>query len=68
MRTEPSELIFEKSRPGRQAFGLPPCDVPEKPVSALLPDTLLRDTPPALPEVSEIDVARHFTNLSHKNL
>ena len=68
MRTEPSELIFEKSRPGRQACGLPSCDVPEKPLSALLPDTLLRDTPPALPEVSEVDVVRHFVSLSHKNL
>lgn len=59
--------IFERSRPGRKAYSLPACDVPEAPLSEMIPDRLLRDDPPALPEVSEVDVARHFTALSMRN-
>jgi len=57
------ELIFEKSREGRRATTLDPLDVPE----ASLPAELLRNDPPALPEVSELDVVRHFTHLSKRN-
>ncbi|HEY8499646.1 MAG TPA: aminomethyl-transferring glycine dehydrogenase subunit GcvPB [Clostridia bacterium] len=59
--------IFEKSRPGRKAYSLPKCDVPETPLSELIPDHLLRDVPPELPEVSEVDAARHYTGLSKRN-
>lgn len=57
-------LIFEHSHPGRAAHAqLPPQD------GTLddLPAHLLRDTPPALPECSELDVVRHYTRLSQKN-
>jgi glycine dehydrogenase subunit 2 len=54
------ELIFEKSRPGRRASSLPPCDVPEVPVRDLLDKELLRDSLD-LPEVAEIDLVRHYT-------
>lgn len=60
-------LIFERSRPGRRGVRPPQCDVPEKPLEELLPSDLLRDEPPALPEVGELDVVRHFTNLSQRN-
>ena len=52
-------LIFEKSRPGRGSEYLPKCDVPE----ATLPPDFARVSAPALPEVSEIDLSRHYTEL-----
>lgn len=58
-------LIFERSTSGRRAHGLPPLDVPETP--GLLPEGAVRRTPPALPEVSELEVVRHYTHLSHRN-
>lgn len=60
-------LIFEKSSPGRRCFVPPACDVPEKPITNLLPQKMLRKRETQLPEVSEIDVVRHFTRLSQKN-
>lgn len=62
-----STLIFEMSRPGRIACSLPECDVPETPITEYIPGELLRDNSPNLPEVSEVDVVRHFTQLSQKN-
>ncbi len=64
-RLEP--LIFELSSPGRTGYSLPELDVPAKDISALLPQGLVRETPPELPEVSEVDVMRHFVRLSHLN-
>ena len=58
--TEP--LLFELSKPGRRGVHLPPVDVPEEPI----PAELCRDDLD-LPEVSEIDVVRHFTRLSQLN-
>ena len=60
-------LIFEKSSPGRRCFILPACDVPEKPITNFFPEKMLRKQEPKLPEVSEIDVVRHFTRLSQMN-
>jgi glycine dehydrogenase subunit 2 len=56
-------LIFEVSQPGRRAIELDRLDVPE----VSLPDELCRDEPAALPELGELDVVRHFTNLSRRN-
>lgn len=64
-QTEP--LIFEKSSPGRRCFVLPACDVPEKPIANFLPQNVLRNQEARLPEISEIDVVRHFTRLSQLN-
>jgi glycine dehydrogenase subunit 2 len=58
--TEP--LIFEISSPGRKAVFLPELDVP----AAELPKELLREDLP-LPEVSEIDLVRHYVHLSQLN-
>ncbi len=64
MNSEP--LIFEKSRAGRIGANLPQCDVPEQDIVELLGGDNLRSMLP-LPEVSELDVVRHFTHLSHRN-
>jgi len=60
-------LIFEMGRPGRRGYSLPACDVPEKPVTELLPAGMLRELPLGLPELSEGEVMRHYTELSTRN-
>ncbi|MCC3376166.1 aminomethyl-transferring glycine dehydrogenase subunit GcvPB [Cohnella sp. REN36] len=60
-------LIFEMSKPGRVAYSLPACDVPEVEASSVVPARLLRTEPAALPEVYEVDVIRHYTELSRRN-
>ena len=60
-------LIFELSRPGRSACSMSECDVPMKELTQLIPEAFLRETPPLLPEVGEIDAVRHFTRLSQRN-
>jgi glycine dehydrogenase subunit 2 len=59
--------IFERSRSGRRAFVAPSLDVPEVPVEELLPAEAIRREPPALPEVSEPEIVRHYNGLSKKN-
>jgi glycine dehydrogenase subunit 2 len=61
------QLIFEKSVPNRLGYSLPKLDVPAAPLESLLPAKFHRIVPPRLPEVSEVDVVRHFTNLSRDN-
>ncbi len=60
-------LIFETSRPGRKAYSLPECDVPQKPIGELIDSSYLREKAPELPEVSELDAVRHYTKLSLRN-
>ena len=62
-----SKLIFEESRPGRSACALPALDVPAQDINKLLPPTALRPAPAELPEVDELTLVRHYTNLSRKN-
>ncbi|NLC69790.1 MAG: aminomethyl-transferring glycine dehydrogenase subunit GcvPB [Desulfuromonadaceae bacterium] len=57
------KLIFEHSRPGRSGCRLPQLDVP----AAHLPPDLERDGIDGFPEVSEVEVVRHFTRLSSWN-
>jgi len=57
--------IFEKSVPGRKGYELPVYDIEE--VKSEIPEHLLRKEPPMLPEVSEVDVVRHYTDLALKN-
>lgn len=57
-------LIFEKSRPGRIGCNAPTADTPEVDLAAVLGE--LRDDL-RLPEIAELDMIRHFTNLSHIN-
>lgn len=60
--------LFELSKPGLRGVSFPACDVPSPPVEDLLPASALADSPPALPELGEPDVVRHFTNLSTLNM
>jgi len=60
------DLIFEKSRPGRQACAVPAGDVPAVDLAAVIPAELLREDLP-LPEVAEVDLIRHYTALSRRN-
>ena len=60
-------LIFERSVAGRRGYRFPARDVPAIDPAAALPADQLRATAPALPEVSEFDVVRHYTRLSQLN-
>jgi glycine dehydrogenase subunit 2 len=63
-----TKLLFELSESGRRSHRLPKCDVPEQPVDKLLPAAALAAAPPALPELPEPEVVRHFANLSQLNM
>jgi glycine dehydrogenase subunit 2 len=60
-------LLFERSSPGRIGVTLPASGVDETPLDELLPDGLLRAEVEGLPELSEVDVVRHFTRISRRN-
>jgi glycine dehydrogenase subunit 2 len=63
-----TELLFELSHPGRRTHRLPANDVPVPEAPTLLPSHTLAEEPPPLPEVGEIDLIRHFVNLSARNM
>ncbi|MGR3178774.1 MAG: aminomethyl-transferring glycine dehydrogenase subunit GcvPB [Candidatus Anammoxibacter sp.] len=58
------KLIFEKTKKGRCAVSLPALDVPLK--KDIIPESMLRNDV-ELPEISEIDIVRHYTALSRMN-
>ena len=60
-------LIFHKSRLGKIGVILPKCDVPDTPLEDIFEGEEIRAVPANLPEVTEPDVVRHYTNLSSKN-
>jgi len=69
VRTHPTQneaLLFEKSAPGKRAYMLPPLDVPAVDPASVL-GAAHRKTPGILPELSEIEIIRHFTRLSTWN-
>ena len=59
-------LIFELSKPGRKGYSLPKNELGDYSI-AQLPENLLRQEAPALPEVDELTVVRHYTNMSNNN-
>src|ERR1700722_12824513 len=65
-QTQNEALVFEKSSPGKKAYKMPPLDVPSVDPSALL-GSAHRKVPGLLPELSEIEIIRHFTRLSTWN-
>ncbi|MEH7120326.1 aminomethyl-transferring glycine dehydrogenase subunit GcvPB [Neobacillus vireti] len=64
---EYNDLIFEISRQGRVGLSLPEGDVEKVDLEQKLPKHLIRDIPAELPEVSELQLVRHYTALSNKN-
>ena len=60
------KLIFELSNPGRQGYSLPKNNIQGYSLDQL-PQQLLRGSQPALPEVDELTVTRHYTNASNNN-
>lgn len=67
MHKDNQPLIFELSTEGRIGYSLPDLDVPEVDLSSLLPEGMLREQEAELPEVSELDIMRHYTALSNRN-
>ncbi len=67
-KPQSTELLFEISQPGHRSHRLPACDVPAPEPNELLPTGVLAEAPPPLPEIGEIDLVRHFTNLSTRNM
>ena len=67
MRTEHQSLIFELSKPGRVGYSIPELDVPEVNVESIIPSDYLRTEEADLPEVSELQIVRHYTALSNRN-
>src|SRR5262249_42448646 len=67
-KPQSTELLCEISHAGRRCHRLPECDVPAPAVEKLLPPHALAKSPPPLPEVGEMDLVRHFVNLSTRNM
>jgi glycine dehydrogenase subunit 2 len=60
-------VLFDMGSPGRKAYSLPECDVPDVEIETLLPPDEIRGPLDDFPELSELDVVRHFTRLSQWN-
>ncbi len=60
-------LLFERGAPGRSGHALPELDVPPVDPAAVLSSEAVRKDLPGLPELSEVEVVRHFTRLSTWN-
>lgn len=67
MSNQNQPLIFESSTPGRIGYSLPEMDIPAVDLTQLLPNDYIREENPELPEVSELDIMRHYTALSKRN-
>lgn len=62
------QLIFERSQAGRAGYSLPPLDVDESALDEIIPREFQRDDDLAgMPQVTEVDVVRHFTRISTWN-
>ncbi|WP_070120696.1 aminomethyl-transferring glycine dehydrogenase subunit GcvPB [Bacillus marinisedimentorum] len=67
MNKQDQPLIFEMSKPGRAGYNLPELDVPETEIADMLPSDFIRTEEADLPEVSELQLMRHYTALSNRN-
>ncbi|MFJ8262113.1 aminomethyl-transferring glycine dehydrogenase subunit GcvPB [Rummeliibacillus sp. NPDC094406] len=67
MHKENQPLVFELSKEGRVGYSLPDLDVPELELSSILPSEFIREEEAELPELSELDIMRHYTALSRRN-
>lgn len=67
VKNQDKALVFEMSKPGRVAYSLPEWDVPEVDVTSIFPQQFIRKEPAELPEISELQLMRHYTELSTRN-
>ncbi|WP_100010681.1 aminomethyl-transferring glycine dehydrogenase subunit GcvPB [Lentibacillus sediminis] len=67
MANQDFPLIFERSKEGRTGYSLPELDVPEIDLQEDLADDYVRKEEADLPEVSELEIMRHYTGLSNRN-
>lgn len=67
MNNQDQSLIFEISTSGRIGYSLPEMDVATIPLEEILPSDYIREEEAELPEVSELDIMRHYTALSKRN-
>ncbi|WP_035509070.1 aminomethyl-transferring glycine dehydrogenase subunit GcvPB [Halobacillus karajensis] len=67
MTNQDFPLIFELSQESRTGFSLPELDVPEVDVDEMIGEAYVRKSEPNLPEVSELQIIRHYTALSKRN-
>lgn len=61
-----TKLIFERHVLDANTFELPPLEVPAADFSETMPEHLIRKTLPFIPAVSEVELIRHFTELSNR--
>lgn len=61
-----SQLIFEKNVPGSNFFSLPDIDLTSPDASASLPEQFRRQSPATIPQLSEVEAVRHYTELSQR--
>jgi glycine dehydrogenase subunit 2 len=69
-QSQPAPLeptLFEQSRPGARGMSLPDSQVPPELLDNFLPLAWLRQDPPRLPELSQLETVRHFLRLSQLN-
>src|SRR6201990_2572844 len=67
-KLDPPSLLFETSRRGRTTAIFPASDVPDRPLDELIPAAAREPELPPLPELGELDIVRHYTNLSTLNM
>ncbi|MBU9712227.1 aminomethyl-transferring glycine dehydrogenase subunit GcvPB [Evansella tamaricis] len=67
MKSQDQSLIFEVSQEGRIGHSLPELDIPEVDINELIPEEYQREKEAELPEVSELQLVRHYTALSRRN-
>ncbi|MGM9927346.1 MAG: aminomethyl-transferring glycine dehydrogenase subunit GcvPB [Bacillus sp. (in: firmicutes)] len=67
MSKQNQPLIFETSVEGRIGYSLPEMDIDQVDIHDIIPSSYLRTQEPNLPEVSELDIMRHYTALSKRN-
>ncbi|WP_042223473.1 aminomethyl-transferring glycine dehydrogenase subunit GcvPB [Oceanobacillus manasiensis] len=67
MNNKDFPLMFERSKEGRTSYSLPELDIPDFDLDTEIESNYIRTTPADLPEVSELDIMRHYTGLSNRN-
>jgi glycine dehydrogenase subunit 2 len=61
-----SKLIFEKGVKGSNSFSLPEAGLAQPDINQTLPPIFLRHQAPDLPQISEVEAVRHYTELSQR--